>query len=52
MKEKFTQKFLGICWYFASRRRSEGNLITNKDSLEVECLPDDLVNHIEVDIQY
>lgn len=28
----------------------EGNLITNKDTLEVECLPDDLVNHIEVDI--
>lgn len=28
----------------------EGNLIINKDALEVECLPDDLVNHIEVDI--
>ena len=28
----------------------EGNLITNKDALEVECLPDDLVNHIDIDI--
>ncbi len=28
----------------------EGNLITNKDSLEVKCLPDKLVSKIEVDI--
>lgn len=28
----------------------EGSLITNKDSLEVECLPNDLVDHIKVDI--
>lgn len=28
----------------------EGNLITNKDAVEVECLPDKLVQHIEVDI--
>ncbi|MFA6423402.1 MAG: 50S ribosomal protein L25 [Patescibacteria group bacterium] len=28
----------------------EGNLITSKDSIEVECLPDDLIPHIDVDI--
>lgn len=28
----------------------EGNLITTKDEIEVECLPDDLVPHITVDI--
>ena len=28
----------------------EGNLITNKDALEVECLPGELVSEIEVDI--
>jgi len=28
----------------------EGNLITNKDALAVECLPDKLVSEIEVDI--
>jgi len=28
----------------------EGNLITNKDALEVECLPDKLVSEIEVNI--
>lgn len=28
----------------------EGSLITNKDSVEVECLPSDLVDHIDVDI--
>lgn len=28
----------------------EGNLITNKDVLEVECLPDDLISKIEVDL--
>ena len=28
----------------------EGSLITNKDSVEVECLPNDLVDHIKVDI--
>lgn len=28
----------------------EGNLITNKDSVKVECLPDKLVSKIEVDI--
>lgn len=28
----------------------EGNLITNKDALEVECLPDKLVSEIKVDI--
>jgi len=28
----------------------EGNLITNKDALEVKCLPDKLVSQIEVDI--
>jgi large subunit ribosomal protein L25 len=28
----------------------EGNLITSKDSLDVECLPDKLVSQIEVDI--
>lgn len=31
-------------------KQLDGNLITNKDSLEVECLPDDLVGSIEVDI--
>lgn len=28
----------------------EGSLITNKDAVEVECLPNDLVDHIKVDI--
>ena len=28
----------------------EGNLVTNKDSVEVECLPSDLVPEIEIDI--
>ncbi|OQB06420.1 MAG: 50S ribosomal protein L25 [bacterium ADurb.Bin212] len=28
----------------------EGTLVTNKDSVEVECLPSDLVDHINVDI--
>jgi len=28
----------------------EGILITNKDSIEVECLPSDLVSEIDVDI--
>ncbi|OGD56419.1 hypothetical protein A2V71_04800 [Candidatus Berkelbacteria bacterium RBG_13_40_8] len=28
----------------------EGNLITNKDALEIECLPDKLVQNINVDI--
>lgn len=28
----------------------EGNLITNKDAVEVECLPDDLISEITVDI--
>ena len=28
----------------------EGSLIVNKDALEVECLPSDLVDHIDVDI--
>lgn len=28
----------------------EGNLITNKDSIKVECLPDKLVSKIEVDV--
>lgn len=30
--------------------QQEGSLITNKDSVEVECLPSDLVDHINVDI--
>lgn len=30
----------------------EGNLITNKDSIKVECLPDRLVSKIEVDISF
>lgn len=28
----------------------EGSLITNKDAVQVECLPNDLVDHIRVDI--
>lgn len=28
----------------------EGSLVTNKDAIEVECLPSDLVHEIEVDI--
>jgi len=28
----------------------EGSFIANKDNIEVECLPSDLVDHIEVDI--
>lgn len=30
--------------------QQEGTLITNKDAVEVECLPADLVDHINVDI--
>ena len=30
--------------------QQEGTLITNKDAVEVECLPADLVDHITVDI--
>jgi len=30
--------------------QQEGSLLTNKDSVEVECLPADLVDHINVDI--
>lgn len=29
---------------------NEGKLVTSLDEIEVECLPDDLVQHIEVDI--
>ena len=29
---------------------NEGKLVTSLDKIEVECLPDDLVQHIEVDI--
>jgi large subunit ribosomal protein L25 len=28
----------------------DGNLITNKDSIEIECLPNDLIHEIKVDI--
>lgn len=28
----------------------EGNLVTNKDAIEVECLPTDLISEIQVDI--
>lgn len=34
----------------AAVKELEGNLITNKDSIEIECLPADLVSHIDVDI--
>lgn len=30
--------------------QQEGTLITNKDAVEVECLPSDLVDHIDVNI--
>lgn len=30
--------------------QQEGSLLTNKDSIEVECLPADLVDHINIDI--
>jgi len=40
-------KFVGTS---AAVEELEGNLISNKDSLEVECLPDKLVSEIEVDI--
>lgn len=40
-------KFVGES---AAVKESDGNLITNRDVLEVECLPDDLVSEIEVDI--
>jgi large subunit ribosomal protein L25 len=40
-------EFIGIAPAVANL---EGNLITNKDAVEVECLPDKLVQHIEVDI--
>lgn len=31
-------------------KQLEGNLVTNKDAIEVECLPTDLISKIEVDI--
>jgi large subunit ribosomal protein L25 len=34
----------------AAVRDLEGNLITSKDTIEVKCLPDNLVSEIEVDI--
>ena len=30
----------------------EGSFIANKDALEVECLPSDLIDHIDVDISH
>ncbi|AKM82557.1 MAG: 50S ribosomal protein L25, large subunit ribosomal protein L25 [Berkelbacteria bacterium GW2011_GWE1_39_12] len=51
MKEKIHTEipleFVGVS---AAVADLEGNLIINKDALEVECLPDALVNRIEVDI--
>lgn len=40
-------EFIGVS---AAVEELEGNLITNKDSIKVECLPDKLVSKIEVDI--
>jgi len=40
-------KFVGAS---AAVEELEGNLISNKDALEVECLPDRLVSEIEIDI--
>lgn len=30
--------------------QNDGSLVTNRDNVEVECLPSDLINHITVDI--
>lgn len=40
-------KFLGEA---PAVKELEGNLITNKDTVEVKCLPGDLIHEIEVDI--
>lgn len=40
-------KFIGIS---AAVEELEGNLITNKDSIKVECLPEKLVDEIEIDV--
>jgi len=51
MKEKITTEipleFVGETTLVIDQ---EGSLITNKDSIEVECLPSDLVDHIDVDV--
>ena len=40
-------KFVGVA---PAVEELEGNFITNKDTIKVECLPDKLVSEIEVDI--
>ena len=51
MNEEITTEipleFIGIS---PAVKEQEGNLIKNKDSVEVECLPGDLISHIDVDI--
>lgn len=51
MTEKITTEipleFIGVS---PAVKDLEGNLITNKDNVEVECLPADLIPKIEVDI--
>lgn len=51
MKEKITTEIpLEIVGETPLVIEQEGSLITNKDAVEVECLPNDLVDHIKVDI--
>jgi len=51
MKEKITTEIpLEFIGEALAVKDLEGNLITNKDKVEVECLPGDLINKIEVDI--
>jgi len=51
MKEKIRTNIpLEIIGESAAVVDLEGNLITNKDEIEVECLPDALVSSIQVDI--
>ena len=51
MKEKIkTEVPLEIVGETALVIEQEGSLISNKDTVEVECLPNDLVDHIKVDV--
>lgn len=51
MKEKLTTEIpLEFVGESPAVKDLEGNLITNKDNVEVECLPSDLIPKIDVDI--
>ena len=47
IKTEIPLNFVGIS---PAVEQLEGSLVTNKDSIEVECLPSDLISEIQVDI--